>query len=242
MKAESVRINPALIHHRAYVTDRHASHEYIARHLGEVTMVDHWLGKLFDRLETLPGRTLLVITTDHGESLGDANLWFTHGENIRWPCMNVPLIIACDGVVPTGVSDALVANIDLAPTVLEMLGISKDELNGNGRSVQPTFTEADPWPQRMIPILTLFGIEWRGVRSARFCLQTRRAGPEAMHYLYDVKADPHELFDVAEDYPDELQRLLRFQRDWFSKPGLLGADIRNDPDMMRHLRSLGYLQ
>jgi hypothetical protein len=116
----SVEVPKELIHPQALVSTRKYSHEYIARHMGEVSMVDHWIGKLLAKVRNLPGRTLVVITADHGESLGDADYWFGHGANIRYPCVNVPLIIACDGEVPRGTSDALVANVDIAPTILEI--------------------------------------------------------------------------------------------------------------------------
>ena len=174
-------------------------------------MVDHELGRLLQRLGSLPGRTLLVITADHGESLGDVGYWFDHGRNLRHPCLNVPLIIACEGLVPIGTSRALVANIDLSPTILDLLGIQVQELNGNGRSLVPTFTKADPWPNRMIPIQTYRGQTRRGVRSSRFCLQSRYAtvtGAHVRSLFFDLERDPGETVDVSAEHPDVVKRLM----------------------------------
>jgi arylsulfatase A-like enzyme len=243
--AGSVRLQPEAIHPQAYVGSRLDSHEYVARHLGEVTQLDHWLGKLFAKLDGLPGRTLLVVTADHGESLGDAGIWFSHGRNIRHPCVNVPLIIACDGVVPAGVTDTLTANVDLAPTILDLLGLPAGALDADGRTLAPAFTDADPWPDRMIPIQRSIGAKWRGVRSARFCLQSRfdqQTHERVEATLYDRVADPTETTDVAARHPDVFEAHLRFEDDWFARGREVGEDLRDDPEMVRRLRSLGYLK
>jgi arylsulfatase A-like enzyme len=227
LRADTRKLNAAMIHYQAYVTSRLDSHEYVARHIGEVTMVDHALGRLLERLDELPGRTLLIITSDHGESLGDVGVWFEHGANLRYPCTNVPLIMACDGVVPVGVSDALTANIDLAPTILDLLGIPIRELNGNGRSLAPTFHEADPWPQRRIPIQTNRGRTWRGMRTGRFCLQSQfepTTGKHVRSFLYDRETDPRETTDVSGRYPEIFQELFAIKRDFFSQPPWKATD------------------
>ena len=245
LRAESVRLHPDVIHRQAYVGSRLDSHEYVARHMGEVTQLDHWLGMLFAKLRGLPGRTLLVITADHGESLGDAGIWFSHGRNIRHPCVNVPLIITCEGVVPVGVSATLSANVDLAPTVLDLLGIHDDALDADGRTLVPAFTDADPWPDRMIPIQRSIGAKWRGVRSARYCLQSQfdeETYERIEAVLYDRVADSTETTDVSDRFPDVLEAHLRYEDDWFARGREVGDDLRDNPEMVRRLRSLGYLK
>jgi arylsulfatase A-like enzyme len=247
LAAQSQVLDPSVIHHQAYVSDRLDSHEYVARHMGEITLTDAWIGKLLARLEGLPGRTLLVITADHGESLGDADYWFGHGSNIRYPCVNVPLIIACDGVVPVGVSDALGANIDLAPTILELLDIDADLLVANGLSLTDTFDEPDPWPGRMIPLQTYGGTRWRGVRSADYCLQSLfdpETGTRLGSRLYDLDRDPKESQDVSGLLRQVLREHLEIERAWFdhSGPPEVGVHFKDDPEMIRRLRSLGYLR
>jgi arylsulfatase A-like enzyme len=242
----SVTLEPSEIHPKAYVKGRMASHEYVARHLGEVTLTDYWLGVLLRRIDELPGRTLLVITADHGESLGDAGYWFGHGFNIRHPCVNVPLIIACDGVVPIGTNDALVANIDLAPTILDLLGIPTAALGANGFSLTPTFRHPDPWPARMIPIQAYNGIRWRGVRSAEYCLQSEFDPADGSHLrtlLYDIENDPLESIDVSADLPEVFREHHMVEQLWFSRRGHApNLELLNHPEVIRRLRSLGYLR
>jgi arylsulfatase A-like enzyme len=243
--AASVALNAMQIHYRAYVTTRLRSHEYVARHLGAVSLVDHALQRLFDRLQALPGRTLLIITADHGESLGDVGVWFEHGTNLRAACVNVPLIVACEDTVPAGVSAALAANIDLAPTILDLLDIPLDELDGNGRSLVRTFTDADPWPQRMIPIQVHYGQTWRGVRSGRFCLQSQfepTTGEHVRSFLFDARDDPRETTDVAPRYPEAFGSHFELARAWVARPPRQSIDLRHDPEVARRLRALGYVR
>ena len=72
----------------------------------------------------------------------------------------------------------MTANIDLAPTILELLGLPADSLTANGVSLTPTFDQDDPWPDRMIPIQSYFGQRWRGVRSRDYSLQSEFDAPD----------------------------------------------------------------
>jgi arylsulfatase A-like enzyme/Flp pilus assembly protein TadD len=92
---------------------------------GEVAWTDYALGPLFDRLATLPRNTLVVVTADHGESLGEHGE-LTHGIFAYEPTLHVPLIVAEVGsAAPAGsgeVIDTAVRHIDIVPTVLEAIG------------------------------------------------------------------------------------------------------------------------
>jgi arylsulfatase A-like enzyme/Flp pilus assembly protein TadD len=92
---------------------------------GEVAWTDAALGPLLDRLATLPRRTLVVVTADHGESLGEHGE-LTHGIFAYEPTLRVPLIVSEAGAgaaAPAGVTiDAAVRHIDVLPTVVEAVG------------------------------------------------------------------------------------------------------------------------
>lgn len=218
---------------------------YLQRYFGEVAMVDAWVGTLIDRLETLEGRTLLVITADHGESLGDYGIWFQHGNTIRHSCANVPLVIACEGRVPAGVSHALTANIDLAPTILSLVGIDPEVLDADGQSLEPAFAAGDPWPGRMLPFQTARGEPWRGIRSRDYCLQTllSNEGASPQYYLYRLATDPIESRDVAADFPGIFDAHLDAQRKWFSDTADWEPEVTLDweLEMTERLEALGYL-
>jgi len=229
----------------SYVEGENNSDYYVSRHMGEVSYADFWIGKLIDRIKALPGKTLFIVTADHGESFGDVDYWFDHGSNVRYPCVNVPLIISCDGVVPVGVSDALVANIDLASTILDLLNVTDDGFSPAGRSLVPTFTVKEPWPDRMIP--TISTRKWRGVRSQRYsfqCVYDEETQATRWLSLFDVEADPKEQHNLVGSKVSALREHLDFFEQWNNNPDIHRVeeiDFRDDEEMRQRLDSLGYV-
>jgi arylsulfatase A-like enzyme len=230
----------------SYVEGENNSDYYVARHMSEVSYTDHWIGKLIDQIKELPGKTLFVVTADHGESFGDVDFWFDHGNNVRYPGVNVPLIISCDGLIPVGVNDALVANIDLAPTILDLLNIDDKKFSTDGRSLVPTFTEESPWPNRVIPIRST--MNWRGVRSMNYsfqCIYDPKNTKKTFVSLFNRTLDPKEQHNLAKSDLDILQLHETFFDQWFSDPNNVPVeeiDLTNDEEMQERLRSLGYLE
>ena len=101
---------------------------------GEVAYVDAELGALFGELETrrLMAKTLVVLTADHGESLGEHGE-MTHSYFAYNSTLHVPLIIAGPGIAPRRVA-ANVGHVDILPTVCELLGV-KPRPDLQGRSL-----------------------------------------------------------------------------------------------------------
>jgi arylsulfatase A-like enzyme len=93
---------------------------------GGVTATDERLGHLLDKLEAV-GRsdsTYFVFTSDHGEELFDHNRYFFHGNSVYQSVLQLPLVIAGPGLpAGTRVAAPNVQNIDVAPTLLELLGL-----------------------------------------------------------------------------------------------------------------------
>jgi len=119
-----------------------------ATYLGLVAEIDHHVGRLLDWLERsgLAGETLVVVTADHGEMLGDFGMW---GKLTPFrAASHVPLLIRDPLAGKACAIEDLTASIDVAPTILdwlgdaaprEMNGVSlanymKDEASADGRS------------------------------------------------------------------------------------------------------------
>ncbi len=115
-----------------HVYDPHVTYspppEFLAQYpnepyYGEVAWTDFALGRLFDQLSTLPRRTLVIVTADHGEGLGDHGE-LTHSLFAYESTLHVPLIVAELGgaqtTAPKGVViETPVRHVDLLPTVLD---------------------------------------------------------------------------------------------------------------------------
>ncbi|MFN4087995.1 MAG: sulfatase-like hydrolase/transferase [Alphaproteobacteria bacterium] len=94
-----------------------------AVYLGLVAEVDHHVGRLLDWLDATgqSERTLVLLTADHGEMLGDQGMWGK--ESVFAPAHHVPLIL-CDPLRPGGGrEDRITCSVDVAPTLLDWLGL-----------------------------------------------------------------------------------------------------------------------
>ena len=96
---------------------------------GEIRYVDRELGRLVDALRAagLLDDTLLVVTADHGESLGEHRYWFEHGMYAYETTCRVPLIVRtprrAGEAAPQGVRGGEISLVDLAPTILDLLDL-----------------------------------------------------------------------------------------------------------------------
>jgi arylsulfatase A-like enzyme/Flp pilus assembly protein TadD len=230
--------------HSPYRPPGDLASEYSAQpYYGEVAFVDRALGPLFDKLATLSRPTLVVVTADHGESLGEHGE-LTHGMFAYEATLHVPLIVARvePGRANAGagvVIDTPVRHIDIVPTVLEAVGVEADPkllgaslgpvIAGRRQGDRPAYFES------MTYNLVRGWAPLRGViaeRSKYIDLPI----PE----LYDLAADAKETRNMAAGARDRvavLTNLLRtYNVDPPNRPG------RETAEAAAALKSLGYVQ
>ena len=163
-------------------------------YLGEVSCTDSALGALFDRLSAQPRPTLVIVTADHGERLGDHGE-LTHGVFAYESVLRVPLIVSEIGAgaresTHTGVVvETPARHVDLLPTMLEAVGAPadanvagsslRDAIAGNGAADRPSYFEA------MTPTLARGWAPLRGVLVGR-----EKLIDLPIAELYDLSADP----------------------------------------------------
>ena len=88
----------------------------------EISYVDHWIGQL---LASVRRETLVVFTSDHGESLGEHGYYFEHGDLVYRASMAIPLVFWWPGSVAAGVRiEAPVSLLDILPTLSGLLDLS----------------------------------------------------------------------------------------------------------------------
>jgi len=220
-------------------------HEY-AEHPydGEIAFADEQVGRLVRYLKDkgLYQNTLIVLSGDHGESLGEHGEK-THGFFIYNATMHVPLIIRLPENAAARTVTDLVSLVDLMPTVLAALGL-EIPLQVQGRSLLPelrgdkTDRTRDLYGETFLPRLHFNWSELRATENAKYhFIDAPR--PE----LYDLAKDPgeiHNLFPekkaVAEEMRSKLTVLIREYsagKEMAEKTGL-------DPALMERLKSLGY--
>jgi arylsulfatase A-like enzyme len=158
--------------------------------------------------------TIVVVTADHGELLGEHGL-LGHTEGLYQGILGVPLFLR-DPRRPRAAGAkvrALVERVDLAPTVLDAAGADASGLELQGRSLLPLLDDAKtPWRaisyasnKRQLGPSTDWDIDERAVRDARWKLMWSVA--KGRWELYDLQDDPRETKDLAAARPDEVSRL-----------------------------------
>ena len=208
---------------------------------GEVAWTDHALGPLFDKLATLSRPTLVIVTSDHGESLGEHGE-ATHGLFAYEATLRVPLIVAT--VVPGGrvhagrVINTPARHVDLAPTILDAVNAPADDV-GTGTSLRGVINDGESAdrPAYFESMTHNLGRGWaplRGVLVAR-----DKYIDQPIPELYDLLADPGELRNTATSKTDRrlvLEGVLRtFNTAPPARPG------RETAAVAETLRSLGYI-
>lgn len=112
---------------------------YIAQYDASIRLFDEQLNLLFEILKELNlfEKTIIIITADHGELLGEHRYYFHHGYFLYEPLIKVPLIIKFNNFLKESVIDQQVeASVDIMPTIIQLLGI-KTKLKFGGRSLLP---------------------------------------------------------------------------------------------------------
>ena len=129
----------------------------------EIGYVDAYINKLLKKIDDLELRdsTLVVLTSDHGESLGE-NGYVGHGRALSQGIVKIPLILRYPGVIPTHkVIDDNVSLLDVMPTLLDFtIGVlnTKDlPTTFAGRSLASAITKDEPIPSRPIRYLSFAG-------------------------------------------------------------------------------------
>ena len=206
---------------------------------GEIAYADQALGRFLDRLRAAgPAleRTLIVIASDHGESLGEHGER-THGLFAYEATLRVPLIAWAPAVLKPAVSAAPARLVDLAPTVLDLVGVATPA-NLDGRSLRAAAPGDDPgsYFEALNANLTRNWAPLKGMLHGR-----RKLIDLPIPELYDLAADPgeqHNIYAARRDEARDLEsRLDRLAGSGAAPP----TPVPIDPDADARLRSLGYI-
>ncbi len=176
---------------------------YMKDYLRSVVSVDENIGRVLDYLDQsgLAENTLVVYTSDQGFYLGEHGWYdkrFMYEESLA-----MPLLVRYPAAVPAGrVSDALVLNLDFAPTLLDFAGVAAPA-EMQGRSLRALLDGPPPaeWRKAIYYHYYEFPHGWHdvrthyGVRTDRYKL-IRFYGEMELWELYDLATDPHELRNV----------------------------------------------
>ena len=212
-------------------------------YLGEMAYTDAQVGRLLDWLKTngLDKNTVVIVTADHGESLGDHGE-ATHAYFVYDSTMHVPLIVKTPWN-DTGRNASMVSSADIFPTVLDLLGLPKLKNPIDGVSLAQGI--ADPaarvggtaYAETYFP---RYHFGWQHLRSLRNSEYTYIDAPEPE--LYDRRTDPGETSNIYKAYSARAEE-LRLAIETLAKAdqGKIPERQSLDPDTLQRLAALGYV-
>jgi arylsulfatase A-like enzyme len=175
-----------------------------ANYRGSVTQCDRWFGTLMETLRVL-GRledTLVILTADHGHSLGEEDYLGKRGYPSRPEVFEIPLMIRFPHAEHAGSAvEHFVQHVDLTATILDAAGI-KPEIPIDGRSLLPGSTGG-----RSRDHVTIGWGSTPTVITDRWWFNCKVDGAGA--FLYDLRAPTPFARNVADEHPEVLNALFK---------------------------------
>lgn len=238
--------------------------EYTARYDGEIALADEIVGQIIRRLSKLKvvDNTLIVVTSDHGETLFERAWIADHGGRAYDEQIHVPMVMRLPlAEVKRKRVTAQVHHIDILPTVLDVVGIDAPaglpgrSLRGVARSkkkrqdtTRPVFSHARPEPER-VPEITARLVKTGIVTAVRLppfkLIEYPLADGGYFQQLFNVETDPGETKNVAAQHPEQVTALhvqLEAFRNMTRTGDTQAPQPALTPEVHEQLKSLGYVQ
>jgi arylsulfatase A-like enzyme len=226
-----------------------------------VTEADHKIGMLCDALRErgVLDDPLVIVTSDHGESLGEPGLWETslwEHDHMVQTNLRIPLVMRWPKGLPAGVRvGAIVDSIDVVPTVCDLIGVRVPREDGefgivDGVSLVPLVRgEAQSVREFSFAenglLASIQDQRWKLVVPAEMLDAKEGETPASLPaWLVDLESDPGEVRNAAADHPAEVERLKNALLAWSASLPIRKADEvispRERERMERQMQALGY--
>jgi arylsulfatase A-like enzyme len=232
--------------------------DFVDRYDAEILLADQHIGRVLGSLNDGPhaGTTLVALTSDHGESLGEHNYFFDHGDDLFNPSLRIPFVLSFPGFLPAGERvPGPVASLDVFPTLLDL--------------AQVPFPTGPPGLQGSSALPLIRGTKSRSknflfFQNDRHLTAISNGRLKLVHYpvseesagcleLYDMYRDPGESEDryrgsEAHVAPLEAElgsfrtRTVAWQQETTAKRAPAKADEELSPATKRSLEVLGYIE
>ena len=219
---------------------------------GEILYVDSAVAEVVEALkdEGVLDETLIVVTSDHGEQLGQHGIWGHAG--LHESVVRVPLILRCPKELPSGLRvKGYVQQVDIVPTILSLAGVRASyEFDGvdltdviRGR-VRRDFVVCETWGERCIvkgewKLIVHYEPELRVIREVfpeprwphprpiKTIMERVKVEGNVGYELYNIRDDPMEVINLADERRDVLEELRSLLDEWVRE--------RTEEDPMLHL-------
>ena len=185
-------------------------------------------------------RTLIIISADHGEMLGEHGYFFHHGCFLYEELIRIPLIINFPNLTHKIINTQINAHLDIAPTILDILKIRKAKTM-IGSSLLPLILGKNRYPHKYVFVDE--GVTKKCVRTDEWKLIYTNRSDKEEYELYNLKGDPQELNNLVSAEKEKFG-FLKQKLDDYKQVGPQNKKSKASLDeaTQERLRSLGYLQ
>jgi arylsulfatase A-like enzyme len=236
----------------------------IALYDGEIRYTDEMLiAPLIDKLKEtgLYERTLLILTSDHGEEFFDHSAW-GHGYSVYDEALKVPLLIKFpDSHFKGKRITKIVSLVDIMPTILNWLEVDFSDIKIDGTSLLPVVTDRENTDRKFLAdvaenVLNYHNLEKITTNQDKLKLiLNKSSGAQDDGFfrflppdipaieIYDLIKDSEEKNNVAEKYPDLTRQIISWIDDFYSQA--VKKDVKKmvmDEKLKEQLRALGYIK
>lgn len=198
----------------AYPRTEKIIREQLCEYYGLITHLDEQVGRVLEVLEKsgLAKNTLVIYAADHGLALGSHGL--LGKQSVYEHSMKSPLIIAGPGVPRGRSTEAFTYLLDLFPTICAAASAPLPEKVA-GHNLAPLWTGEKKAVRESV--FLPFTDAMRAVRDERWKLIVY---PGINHQeLFDLRRDPHEMKNLADAKPEQVQRLTKLMHEWQARVG-----------------------
>lgn len=220
----------------------------------DISSTDSYIGDIIQKLkdEDLFDNTIIIITSDHGETLGEGGVFFIHGYSTKDYMVKLPLIIHYPEKLKHKVIDYQTSRLDVLPTILDLAGIKKhSDFQGKNLFEEKTefvFIESMDCSKTLIPGDICYPEGREGRRKA-----VRYNNKYKLIMIPTEQGEVYELYDLEKDLlgetnniyneNDEMSQFLKKKLDEWLAKGEVNIERKTELDekTMETLRQLGYI-
>lgn len=223
---------------------------------GDVLTADAFLAGVVGNLRRagLWENTVLIVTSDHGENLGEHDL-VSHQFSVHESLLAVPLVVRAPGRLAAGRRDDPVMLSDLFATILDLAGLDAPAPTPFSRSLleeaftpdRPLLAEYARPGANLLDVLTGMNPQVDRDRLDR-AMRTLRLGDLRLtvddagnRELHDMAIDPGQEHDLAMERPDDTAALAALLEQLLAGAEMREGEVTVDEETRRKLRSLGYV-
>ncbi len=179
----------------------------IARYNGEILREDQSLTKVFESLDQLGilDEAVIVLTSDHGENLGEKNLYYNHA-GLYEQVIRAPLLVRIPGLKTAKTIDDLAHHTDLMPTLLDVAGVEKNDWPPmEGQSLLPRILGESTAPLHTYAYSEAVQTSDKMIRDKKHKLIV---DAYLRCLLFDLESDPKEETNLVNKLPEKKEQLI----------------------------------